>query len=328
MRCENISEYLSAYVEDDLEPGVRLNVDQHLETCNTCRADLADIADLFRVMDEPKMMVEFPGSLADGVMRRLRVEQKENRKTTGGWFASLSRGWQFATAGAGALAVMAVILAFGPFHEGITGGFGGRFPWKTAPPVVSASPTVSVAGSVAGFRTAGVPDDLLLDVSVPRAGHWRMMVSTSPGLTVQSSVAVEPDGAVSVWQGDLAAGGKQRVSVRMQPGGQSAVHEMSVRLVGPNAADATAVSVLLPVQTAPAPGSPLQWRTSQATTLRQALAALAGYRGAPVSAPSDSLDQTVTVNANGINADDMVDAVAAAVSLKAERSEGACNLHR
>lgn len=328
MRCENISEYLSAYVEHDLEPGLRLNVDQHLEACDTCRADLAGIAEIFSVMDAPAMMLESPSNLADGVMRRLRVEQKESGETAKGWFASLSRGWQFGTTGIGAVAVIVIVLALGPFHEGVTGGFGGRFPWKTAAPVISAPPTVFVAGSMAGFRAAGVPDDLLLDVSVPRAGHWRMTVRTSPGLTVLSYVSAESDGGVSVWQGDLMSGGKQRVSVRLQPGGLAAVHEMTVRLVGPGFADSTAVSVLLPVQTAPAPGSPLQWRTSQATTLRQALGALAAYRGAPISAPSDTLDQPVAVNASGINADDMVDAVAAAASLKAERSQGACNLHR
>lgn len=328
MRCENISEYLSAYVENDLEPGLRLNVDQHLETCDTCQADLAAISDLFLVLDEPAMMVESPGNLTDGVVRRLRLEQRETRKTAVGWFASLSRGWQFATAGAGVVVVMAVVLALGPFHAGVPGGFGASLPWKSSVPTVTFPPTVAVAGSTSGFRTTGVADDLLLDVSVPRAGHWRLTVRTAPGLSVISTDAIESDGGVTIWQGDLAAGEKQRVSVRLQPGGQAAVHELAVRLVGPNFADAASVSVLVPVQTAPAPGSALQWRTTQATTLRQALGALAAYRGAPIAAPSNALDQPVTVNASGINADDMVDAVAAAASLKVDRTEGVCNLHR
>ncbi|HEY3415163.1 MAG TPA: zf-HC2 domain-containing protein [Armatimonadota bacterium] len=328
MRCETISEYLSAYVENDLEPGLRLNVDQHIESCETCRADLAAVADLFRVLDEPVLLVESPGSLADDVMRRLRVEQKASRKTAGGWFASLSRGWQFATAGAGVVAVLAVVLALGPFHEGVTGGIGGRIPWKTPAPAVSTPPTVSVVGSLAGFRAAGTPDDLLLDVSVPRTGHWRMTVRSSADVTVTAGGSPEPDGSVSVWQGDLAAGDKQRVSVRLLPNGQAAVHEVTLRLVGPSFADAAAVSVMLPAQMAPSTSSPLQWRTSQATTLRQALAALAAYRATPISAPSGALDQPVTVNASGINAEDVLDAVAAAASLKVDRSDSACNLHR
>jgi anti-sigma factor RsiW len=38
MNCKGIEKYLDAYVDDELEPGLMLDVDRHLEACASCQA--------------------------------------------------------------------------------------------------------------------------------------------------------------------------------------------------------------------------------------------------------------------------------------------------
>jgi predicted anti-sigma-YlaC factor YlaD len=62
MRCDQITEYLSAYIENDLEPGLRLNVDQHIEECAQCREDLAALNEVFSTLATQQMDREPPSA--------------------------------------------------------------------------------------------------------------------------------------------------------------------------------------------------------------------------------------------------------------------------
>src|SRR5258706_8184306 len=42
MMCEQAEDFLSAYLDDMLEPDLRADVPAHLDTCTECRAELAD----------------------------------------------------------------------------------------------------------------------------------------------------------------------------------------------------------------------------------------------------------------------------------------------
>lgn len=326
MRCEQITEYLSAYIEGELEPGLKLNVDQHMEECVHCREDLSAVKSVFSALGQPGLEREPPEVLHDNVMRRLRLEQREKRRTPAGWFASLSRGWQGAAIGASAMAVVAFVFVVGPLHNGSTAGL--KLPWVKSASSVAAPPSLTLVGSVGGFRQSGAPDELLMDVSAPRDGHWKMSMDTSAGITLPARATSDPAGGYVVWEGDLAAGDRQRIPVTIIASTPNVVNEIRVRFSGTDGAAAIATSVLLPVQTHAIPGVPLTWRTSTATTVSQALSYLAGSSGVPIAAPTDSLEQPVTINMANVPADVSIEAVAAAASLKIERSASAYNLHK
>lgn len=326
MRCDQITEYLSAYIEGELEPGLRLNVDQHIEECVHCREELAAVADVFSAFAAANLMREPPEILHDNVMRRLRVEQREKHRTPVGWFASLTRGWQTATVGVAFVAVAVCSVVLGPLHSGSTAGI--RLPWHTANTAVSVAPSMTLVGSTAGFRQAGTPDELLIDLSAPGAGHWKMTMDASAGIVLPADAPHDPAGGSIVWEGDLAAGNRQRIPVTLVASNPNAVNEISVRLSGPRGPVGTETTVLLPVQTHVTTGTTLNWQTTSATTVSQALSYLAGSTGMPIAAPSDAMQQQVSVNMASVPADDSIEAVAAAASLKVDRTGSAYNLHK
>jgi len=326
MRCDQITEYLSAYIENDLEPGLRLNVDQHIEECAQCREDLAALNEVFSTLATQQMDREPPAMLHDNVMRRVRLDQREKRLTVAGWFASLSRGWQTAAAGAAVTAVVVIAAMLGPLHGGSTAGL--RIPWQKAATPNAAPPSLTLAGSASGFRQAGAADELLLDVAAPRGGHWKMMVEAAAGVALPTEARPDPAGGFVVWEGDLASGNRQQIPVRLVASTPNVVDEVRVRLTGTNGAGVAETSVLLPVQTHVVPGVSLNWHTTPSTTVSQALSYLAGATGVPIAVPTDALRQPVTVNLANVPADDSIEAVAAAAALKVDRSASAYNLHR
>lgn len=325
MNCEQITEYLSAYVERELEPGLRLNVDQHLDECDECRDALSGLFSVYSALDAPALAVDAPNQFHDNLMRRLRVEQRETQRTPSGWFASLGRGWKTAAVGVATVALLAVVWALGPLNEGSTAGFG-RMPWLRPSQQAPPPPSLRVAGTVAGFRQAGVPDVLLMTLAAGQSGKCTVSVRTSPALAVSANSPPDSAGAFTVWQGDTKVGRAVQIPVTLTAGEPGRVHEISLRSQIGNAGSMT--TVLLPVQTTQAPGAMLDWRTAQQSTVRQVLSALAAFTGTPVSVPADALDQAVSINAAGAEPDDMLDAIAVAAKLKVDRQSGAYNLYR
>jgi len=43
MNCRGVSRRLSAYIDNDLSPGIRQSVEEHLQSCRSCRQKLAEL---------------------------------------------------------------------------------------------------------------------------------------------------------------------------------------------------------------------------------------------------------------------------------------------
>ena len=53
-RHQEIRDSLYDYVVEELEPAVRLRVEEHLQTCAACRNDLAILRDAMTVLPKPE----------------------------------------------------------------------------------------------------------------------------------------------------------------------------------------------------------------------------------------------------------------------------------
>jgi hypothetical protein len=325
MNCEQTSEYLSAYIEGELEPGLRLNVDQHLDECDGCRDALSGLFSVYAALDAPALAIEPPGQFHDNLMRRLRVEQRETQRTPSGWWASLNRGWKTAAVGFAAVAMLGVAIAFGPLNEGASAGFG-RIPWFKSSQPAALPPSLRIAGTSGGFRQAGEPDVLMMTLAAGQSGKCTVSLRTSPDISLVSRATPDSSGARTVWQGDAIVGHAQAIPLTLTAAGPSSVHEITFRSQAGDSSSMT--TVLLPVQTMKAPGARLDWRTAEQSTVRVALSSLAAFTGTPISVPTDALDQPVSINAAGAEPDDMLDAIAVAARLKLDRESGAYNLYR
>lgn len=78
MTCDEISKYIPAYLEDDLTPEERKFVDEHINTCDACRQDLADFKNTFNILkDLPD--VEPPPFFEQKIMSRIHEEATQKK---------------------------------------------------------------------------------------------------------------------------------------------------------------------------------------------------------------------------------------------------------
>lgn len=121
MRCHNINDMLSAYVDGALEPSELSKVEEHLERCQHCRReyeDLKAVLDLVQSLPEVHPEADFRKQL------RQRLENlPANREKTGkppGLLVSLARGrWSKIVAAAAALVLTVGLttLWYGDIHH-------------------------------------------------------------------------------------------------------------------------------------------------------------------------------------------------------------------
>ena len=121
-RHQEIRDSLYDYVVEELEPAVRLRVEEHLQTCAACRNDLAILRDAMTVLPKPEKdpAEQRPSEFWEAFP--YRVERALQTRPQGGWkrllphlrdsllsFAVMRRG-QIALAGA-ATGLCALALA-------------------------------------------------------------------------------------------------------------------------------------------------------------------------------------------------------------------------
>lgn len=103
MNCRGASRRLSAYIDDDLSPGIRQSVEEHLQSCGPCRRKLAELtAVVTAARNMPQLRV------SSGFKGRVLAAVHEGRKS------SLRLGTvrlRFALAGA-AFATVAALVFF------------------------------------------------------------------------------------------------------------------------------------------------------------------------------------------------------------------------
>jgi anti-sigma factor RsiW len=162
---------IGAYVLDTLEPDERSDVDAHLATCETCRAELADLEAMREALGEipPEALLHGPPD-ADVVLQRTLRQIREEKSRGARW----QRG---VITGAAALALVAAIGG---------GVLVGRGTGDAGP--TSAQQAIPSATAAPGARAATTLDpvtNVRLTASVTPAAGW---------VRVNASVAGIPHG--------------------------------------------------------------------------------------------------------------------------------------
>jgi len=75
MNCEQIEPQLGSYIDNQLSAAEREHVDAHLESCSSCRAELAELRDLVDGIARPET-VSVPDALWASIERRLDQTQR------------------------------------------------------------------------------------------------------------------------------------------------------------------------------------------------------------------------------------------------------------
>ncbi|MDO8362265.1 MAG: sigma-70 family RNA polymerase sigma factor [Actinomycetota bacterium] len=237
--CRECSSNLGAYVRDGLSARDRRRIDAHLETCASCRALVAELADTnatLRAALIPALLgvpaaMYLSGLGGKGVLAWLLRLPKKQLVATG------------AASAAGAVLAAAVVVS------AITGGGS----TATPPPVV---PVTAPAGNGNGNGNAGGPTDGTGDPA--DSGP----TDTAPTVTVPTATTVTPDTSTPTSTGTTVAVTPPVTSPRRPP---VTVPTPTTRPATPTTRPATTQ----PATTQPATTQPATTTTQPATTTTQ-----------------------------------------------------------
>ena len=62
--CNHVWEHISAYIDNDVDPSVRADIDRHLETCEICSAVLDSTRNVVILMADDRVF-ELPAGFSD-----------------------------------------------------------------------------------------------------------------------------------------------------------------------------------------------------------------------------------------------------------------------
>jgi anti-sigma factor RsiW len=62
--CNHVWEHISAYIDNDVDPGVRADIDRHLETCEICSAVLDSTRNVVILIADDRVF-ELPAAFSD-----------------------------------------------------------------------------------------------------------------------------------------------------------------------------------------------------------------------------------------------------------------------
>jgi anti-sigma factor RsiW len=68
--CKHVWQYLSAYIERDLDPELRAEIDRHLETCEICSAVLDSTRNVVILIADDRVF-ELPRGYSERLHERL-----------------------------------------------------------------------------------------------------------------------------------------------------------------------------------------------------------------------------------------------------------------
>lgn len=71
--CKHVWEYISAYIENDLDPELRSEIDSHLETCEICSAVLDSTRNVVILIADNRVF-ELPAGFSQRLHTRLEKE--------------------------------------------------------------------------------------------------------------------------------------------------------------------------------------------------------------------------------------------------------------
>jgi anti-sigma factor RsiW len=71
--CKHVWEHISAYIDGDVDPALRAEIDRHLETCEICSAVLDSTRNVVVLMADNRVF-ELPAGFSDRFHARLERE--------------------------------------------------------------------------------------------------------------------------------------------------------------------------------------------------------------------------------------------------------------
>lgn len=71
--CKHVWEHISAYIDGEVEPGLRAEIDKHLETCEICSAVLDSTRNVVVLMADDRVF-ELPAGMSERLHKRLDEE--------------------------------------------------------------------------------------------------------------------------------------------------------------------------------------------------------------------------------------------------------------
>jgi hypothetical protein len=85
--CEQVWREISNYVEGDVEPGLRLAIEEHLRGCARCTSVLAGMRNVVQLYGDERM-TQVPLGYSQRLQRRLRENEPSSRRTFMGWIVA------------------------------------------------------------------------------------------------------------------------------------------------------------------------------------------------------------------------------------------------
>jgi hypothetical protein len=74
--CKHVWEHISAYIENDVDPRLRADIDRHLETCEICSAVLDSTRNVVILMADSRVF-ELPTGFSERLHERIDRELDE-----------------------------------------------------------------------------------------------------------------------------------------------------------------------------------------------------------------------------------------------------------
>lgn len=71
--CNHVWDYISAYIDGEVEPELRAHIDRHLETCEICSAVLDSTRNVVVLMADDRVF-ELPAGFSERLHARLDKE--------------------------------------------------------------------------------------------------------------------------------------------------------------------------------------------------------------------------------------------------------------
>lgn len=78
--CKHVWEHISAYIENDVDPELRAEIDRHLETCEICSAVLDSTRNVVILMADARVF-ELPAGYSERLHARIEREMEEKDRS-------------------------------------------------------------------------------------------------------------------------------------------------------------------------------------------------------------------------------------------------------
>src|SRR5439155_22292490 len=87
VNCEEVWREISNYLEDEIDPGLRAAIDEHIRGCKCCTAVLEGTRNVVQSYGDERM-VEVPLGYSYRLRRRVEENMNPSRRTFFGWMVA------------------------------------------------------------------------------------------------------------------------------------------------------------------------------------------------------------------------------------------------